>query len=533
MFAKLISATLAVALAFSLSLSPVCQVQKAEAVLPAIPVGTAAGYALATVLGIYGFQIGIADDGGAESLFDAFGNFVNDIQTESVTTFLEACGVDVASTNVWGDETTPDDVLEAIKNWGSNAKIDLNELAIDSETWFVPVALGMFVDALSGGYIEDDSAYLLGTDVSVDRFVISSSSVVPGSDYDNEGAYFVFQYGGYNYVSNNSLVDLPVTVELRPNTDGLYGDGDFYLAFQNDVFHRYEDGLHAVSPNSFITGHSINESKVTSLFNSTDEFSFTLGSNTTLRLIDYRFGAIAATSYLLYDPAFGWDPDILSGNPDVNLGRDFYEDAQAIRDGKAFVKQTALGHDLVIDRDYISDRGSVSVPLEGASYDSWADVLNNTLTGLADAVNEGLISISAAITAVDVLTKELVTDTVGKVNKPTQDTSVSKPRTLKNMTTLFRQIFPFCLAFDLTAVLALFQAEPEAPYFEFPIANGFTDETETLVIDLSEWEPAAATFRTCFLVLFGAGLILLTLRFVGLAGSDSSSGWGGKKGGDL
>ena len=80
--------------------------------------------------------------------------------------------------------------------------------------------------------------------------------------------------------------------------------------------------------------------------------------------------------------------------------------------------------------------------------------------------------------------------------KPDEDTSNDIDP--KNYTADLKKIFPFCIPFDLVHLIQAFEAEPEAPVFEFPfdleLENPWTgkkilDYHHVFKLDMSDYEP--------------------------------------------
>ena len=76
-----------------------------------------------------------------------------------------------------------------------------------------------------------------------------------------------------------------------------------------------------------------------------------------------------------------------------------------------------------------------------------------------------------------------------------------------------RDFFPFCIPFDIYALLSLLAAEPEAPKFEFDLWIPYADYNWHIVIDLSKWDDVAAVLRTMELLLFIVGLGVATRNY--------------------
>lgn len=82
-----------------------------------------------------------------------------------------------------------------------------------------------------------------------------------------------------------------------------------------------------------------------------------------------------------------------------------------------------------------------------------------------------------------------------------------------------RDVFPFCIPFDLIRLLQVFQAEPRAPVFEFPVdiefTNPFTNEKildyhEVFVFDFADYEEVIRILRIFQVIFFITGLMMIT-----------------------
>ena len=101
--------------------------------------------------------------------------------------------------------------------------------------------------------------------------------------------------------------------------------------------------------------------------------------------------------------------------------------------------------------------------------------------------------------------------------KPDEDTSNDIDP--KNYTADLKKIFPFCIPFDLVHLIQAFEAEPEAPVFEFPfdleLENPWTgkkilDYHHTFKLDMSDYEPVIKIFRIFEIIFFIIGLLMIT-----------------------
>lgn len=99
------------------------------------------------------------------------------------------------------------------------------------------------------------------------------------------------------------------------------------------------------------------------------------------------------------------------------------------------------------------------------------------------------------------------------------DNPDSDDTNLDNYKADLRDVFPFCIPFDLIHLLNVLDAEPEAPVFKIPIdleaVNPFTgdqivDYHDEMVIDLSDYDDAIKVIRILEIIAFLLGLMLIT-----------------------
>ena len=70
--------------------------------------------------------------------------------------------------------------------------------------------------------------------------------------------------------------------------------------------------------------------------------------------------------------------------------------------------------------------------------------------------------------------------------------------------------FPFCIPFDVARLL---EADPKTPIFHVPLKVG-TILDEEIVLDLSQWDNAVRIIRWGELIVFVAGLVLVTRNYI-------------------
>lgn len=90
---------------------------------------------------------------------------------------------------------------------------------------------------------------------------------------------------------------------------------------------------------------------------------------------------------------------------------------------------------------------------------------------------------------------------------------------VKPYTADLKDVFPFCIPFDLIHLFEVLDAEPEAPVFKIPIElkvdNPFTGKSivnyeDTIKIDLSDYEQPIKVIRIFEVIFFLIGLMLIT-----------------------
>lgn len=115
--------------------------------------------------------------------------------------------------------------------------------------------------------------------------------------------------------------------------------------------------------------------------------------------------------------------------------------------------------------------------------------------------------------------KDTVKDTVKKnvpATDPAQDPIIAPVRDadVKKYTYDLSAVFPFCVPFDLVALLKTLSAPAQTPKFEIPIDFPAIDYQYTFVIDLSFLDSAAQVFRACITVSFILALISITPKMI-------------------
>lgn len=77
-----------------------------------------------------------------------------------------------------------------------------------------------------------------------------------------------------------------------------------------------------------------------------------------------------------------------------------------------------------------------------------------------------------------------------------------------------RELFPFCIPFDIYRLLSSFDAEPEAPHVQLPIVIDSINFRYNLDLDFSSWNPVAQAMRTAELIVYAIGLAWATGKVI-------------------
>lgn len=90
-----------------------------------------------------------------------------------------------------------------------------------------------------------------------------------------------------------------------------------------------------------------------------------------------------------------------------------------------------------------------------------------------------------------------------------EDSEINNP----NMEFDLKSLFPFCIPFDLLALIKLLNADPVAPKFEIPLKLG-TWIDYTLVIDLTSLGALSTVLRVGIIIFWVCGLMVVTSKLI-------------------
>lgn len=208
-------------------------------------------------------------------------------------------------------------------------------------------------------------------------------------------------------------------------------------------------------------------------------------------------GKASATDFAptVLNPTQEWQGDI-GADPDTNLdqliGQVFEEVADTNLDVEGEIVETAPldpGIDEII--------GGI-------------DDIGDTLDGIGSGV-EDIASDVGDVSG----TVEGINEQVGEISNTLSD-ALTPPSTDEITQFKFdlRELFPFCIPFDIYRLLSSFDAEPQAPHIQLPIVIDSINFRYNLDLDFSAWDPVAQAMRTAELIVYAIGLAWATGKVI-------------------
>ncbi len=203
-------------------------------------------------------------------------------------------------------------------------------------------------------------------------------------------------------------------------------------------------------------------------------------------------------------------------------------------DKLVYVKPDTLSIDKVGDKTIVSDPGVIGLPFPLPS--DWTQPADKPYTGVDGKTHDPTkvldptkpwendktkpVSIPADPTIdlpyddvkdradPQVLDPDITTPRDDPKDIDVPDTTVNPTDSYKD----WHKIFPFCIPWDISAILSFLVAEPEAPSYTFDLGNTITSnkESKNISFDLSQYDEQAKIIRNLEMILFAVGLLLLT-----------------------
>jgi len=137
--------------------------------------------------------------------------------------------------------------------------------------------------------------------------------------------------------------------------------------------------------------------------------------------------------------------------------------------------------------------------------------ITQTITDTQTQTQEKLEDITQTITDTQTQTQEKLEDITQTIEDAT---SVPDQTSWDKVKKDLHGVFPFCIPWDIYGMLNAFNAEPRAPYFEYPFKIPRINLDYTLELDFKDFDPVAQTLRTVELIAFCVGLAILTSKVI-------------------
>lgn len=183
------------------------------------------------------------------------------------------------------------------------------------------------------------------------------------------------------------------------------------------------------------------------------------------------------------------------------------------------------------DLAYPSDNTLVRMPdIPSVDTDTGETVFPSDAAYTKDAVSVPYPTDADGVKVPDIPYDKVVDQSTGKAlddtgtdtdnpSKPGEGTDTDKPSVNWpsagdiSLPKLIISKFPFCIPFDVARLIGLLEADPKTPIFHVPLKVG-TILDEEIVLDLSQWDNAVRIIRWGELIVFVAGLVLVTRNYI-------------------
>lgn len=210
-------------------------------------------------------------------------------------------------------------------------------------------------------------------------------------------------------------------------------------------------------------------------------------------------------NYYISDGTGGGDGSVSGNSPTIDSDA-FYDE-----DGNSWFEQIKLVLDDILDKlkeiknvligDMVADAGQSIAKLFLDLKDGIADMVDNAtdlIPDVADLAGE-LVEVG----------EEKIGDIVGDIGTTFTPTGE-----------LLKTKFPFCIPWDLIAIVTVMAADPVAPVYEFPFVIESISFSHTVVLDMSILEPVASICRTMLTLIFILILIHITIKLTSKGSDD-------------
>lgn len=201
------------------------------------------------------------------------------------------------------------------------------------------------------------------------------------------------------------------------------------------------------------------------------------------------------------DPGYEWQGDMGLGI-DTNLDQIM-----------SSIKNNAFEGDLSVTGEIVEPAPAPTPVPTFEPYPPVDDILPGINTGIE--IGNDLIVGQQAQTGAITQGLEGVQDAVGSLEGTIEaiaDTPTAEE--LPDFKFDLRDLFPFCIPFDIYRLLSSFDAEPVAPHVQLPIVIDSINFRYNLDLDFSAWNPVAQAMRTAELIVYAIALAWATGKVI-------------------
>lgn len=144
------------------------------------------------------------------------------------------------------------------------------------------------------------------------------------------------------------------------------------------------------------------------------------------------------------------------------------------------------------------------IPLQDVPWEGLNDLIGATGQDITDSIREAAQDITGAVEGVQEGVQDLTDSITEALTAPEID----------EKTFDLRELFPFCIPFDIYHLLQKFDGSPAAPHVQLPIVIPSIGFNYTLDLDFSAWDPVASAMRTVELIVYALGLAWATSKVI-------------------
>lgn len=169
-------------------------------------------------------------------------------------------------------------------------------------------------------------------------------------------------------------------------------------------------------------------------------------------------------------------------------------------------------NDLVIDGEIVNPVApptpaptvAPDIPLSDVPWEGLNDLVGSAGEGIIDSVGEASQDITGAIEGVQEGVQGLTDTIVDALTAPE----------IQETTFDLRELFPFCIPFDIYHLLQKFDGQPVAPHVQLPFVIPSIGLNYSLDLDFSAWDSVAAILRGVQLIVYALGLAWATSKVI-------------------